>query len=113
MTDAPYEVRAAAAGALLARHLYRCVRCDAAGEPMPELDLDAFGSPDAIDYHFAVVAALLGIDPSDDRKRHRVMIVMQALAEMIVEQGAQLECEFAGIIHDEERHIIVARVVPA
>jgi hypothetical protein len=105
-------LRRETAGALLVTHLAACARAVADGDDeLPELDLDPWQGPDDVALAVATVTALLGHRPDDKRKQGRVLRMFQALAELIADQGAQLECDMTLVIHGERRHAIVCAVV--
>lgn len=106
------EIRSGAAGALLARHLARCVWYHANDESLPEIDMGSFDSPDDVETVFGVVAAMLGIKPDCRRGLNRVVDVMTAMAELIADQGAALECDLARLVRNERREAMVFKLVP-
>jgi hypothetical protein len=100
-----YEIRAAAAGVLLAQHLRLCIQAHADDEPYPSPDdIDAidFSSPESVEYALNVVAAMAGIQPVTHRDRLRILRLFQALAELIAVQGSELEVSLWGLIADED-----------
>lgn len=94
----PYEMRAAMAAAILAEQFRRCILAHTDGKPMPDPEAVTFTDPDQVEIAFRTSAAFCGLDPDEERNVSRVMRLFQALAEMLAEQGADLEITLHNII---------------
>lgn len=93
-----YDLRAASASAILAEQLRRCILAHLHGKPFPGPEAVNFDDPEQIDHAFRTVAALSGLDPDDEHNIVRMLRLFQALAEMLAEQGADLEITLHNII---------------
>jgi|SRR3954463_5207661 hypothetical protein len=94
------QLRAASAGAMLAKQLRLCIQAKANDHPYPPVDAIDFDGPDDVGNAFGMVAAICGIYPADEDDKARACILMTALAEMIAEQGSDLEVSFFNLISE-------------
>jgi len=93
-----YSLRAASASAILAEQIRRCILAHLDGKPFPDPEDITFDDPEQIDHAFRTVAALSGLDPDDEHNVVRMLRLFQALAEMISEQGSDLEITLHNVI---------------
>jgi hypothetical protein len=96
------DLRAASAGALLAQQLRLCMRAEAQAKPYPPVENVGFDSPHEVADTFGVIAAVLGNQTPDEQAHARLVMLFQALAEVISEQGCDLEAKFYNLIHPGE-----------
>jgi hypothetical protein len=101
-----HQLRAASAGAMLAQHLRNCIKAKASDRPYPPVDDIDFDGPDDVGNAFAMVAAICGIYPADEDDKARACILMTALAEMIAEQGSDLEVSFFNLISEDQSKMV-------
>jgi hypothetical protein len=93
-----YELRAATAGAILAQHLRFCIYAEAKGIAYPDPDDIGFDSPDDVEAGIRLMCALAGIaDPTPDALA-KMLRLFTALAEVIGDQGAELEAAMFNLI---------------
>lgn len=96
------DLRAASAGAMLAQHLRLCLRANAQGKPPPAVEDIDFKTPAEVGRAFEMVAAFLGNRTPDEQAIARLLMLFQALAEVIAHQGCDLEASFHNLINPGE-----------
>jgi hypothetical protein len=101
------QLRAASAGAMLAQQLRNCIQAKATDQPYPPVDAIDFDGPEAVGNAFGMVAAICGIYPANEDDKARACILMTALAEMIAEQGSDLEVSFFNLISEDQSKMVV------
>jgi 5,10-methenyltetrahydromethanopterin hydrogenase len=101
------HLRAASAGAMLAQQLRNCIQAKANDQPYPPVDAVDFEGPDDVGNAFGMIAAICGIYPADEDDKARACILMTALAEMIAEQGGDLEASFFNLISEDHSKMVV------
>lgn len=94
-----HTLRAATAGAMLAQQLHLCIAAEASSQPYPPVEAIDFDTPEDVARAFELTASILGIQSPDDEERARLVLLFQALAEIIAVQGADLEANFYNLIH--------------
>lgn len=108
-TRANRQLRAASAGAMLAQHLRNCIQAKATDRPYPSVDAIDFDSPADVGTAFGMIAAICGIYPANEDDKARACILMTALAEMIAEQGSDLEVSFFNLISEDQSKMVERR----
>jgi hypothetical protein len=102
-----HQLRAASAGAMLAQQLRLCIQAEAKGRPYPPIEDVDFDSPDDVGRAFDTVLAIIGIHPASEEDRARAVVLFQALAEMIAQQGSDLEVNFFNLISEDQSKMVV------
>jgi hypothetical protein len=97
-----HTLRTASAGALLAQHLRLCWLSEGQGKPYPAVTQTGFETPCEVARALEVVAAVLGNRHPDEQDLARLVTLFQMLAEVISEQGCDLEANFYNLIHPGE-----------
>jgi hypothetical protein len=106
VTTPPYEVRAAAAGCALAKQLQACVYAESRGEAHPPIDQIDDTPVEEIERGYEFAAIILGMKDPDERQRIFLVRFFQALAELVAEQGAELEVYLYNMISDDGYKVV-------
>jgi hypothetical protein len=106
VTTPPYEVRAAAAGCALAKQFQACVYAESRGEAHPYIDQIDDTPVEEIEQGYEFCSIVLGIRDPDERQRVHIVRFFQALAELVAEQGSELEAYLYNMISDEGYKVV-------
>jgi len=106
------QLRAAVAGAMLAEQLRLCIAAEACERPYPPVEAIDFDSPEAVGRAFELVATVLGFPALDEECKARLVMLFQALAEIIALQGSEMEASFFNLISEEETKCVVRSYAP-
>lgn len=101
------DLRAASAGALLARQLQLCITAEANSRPYPSADKVRFTDPGQVAEAYELAGLILGLEDCDPEQKVRLVTLFQALAEIIAQQGSDLEARFFNMIFEGESKCIV------
>lgn len=101
-----HNLRAASAGALLAQQLRLCVAAAARQRPYPPVEELDFKSPDEVGRAYEAAALILGVPYQTAQDKARLVLLFQALANIIAVQGSDLEASFYNLIHQAEHKTV-------
>jgi hypothetical protein len=106
VTTPPYEVRAAAAGCALAKQFQACVYAASREKAYPQIDQIDDAPVEEIEQGYEFCAIVLGIREPDERQRVHIVRFFQAMAEMISQQGGELEAYLYNMISDDGYKVV-------